>query len=193
MGDFVIRADVPLDKLIPAIGVLLKREFDLPVTLERTVVEDCVIAVRGKIKPPFVLKPETPLELYAATLQPGKGEKDQGSFQEFLDDVGRFIEPNQRVVSEVENPPAGKDLLASQHSYTVRRQDAARRSRRPLGAGSPGGADRPGVHPDIAQKSRRSLRGRAPAEPTVDSSRMFPPGRPAIRPTKSLPIRRCTT
>jgi hypothetical protein len=98
----------PADKLVVAVEQLLKREFDLPVTLERTVVEDRVIAVRGKINPPFVLKPETPLELYAATLQPGKGEKDQGSFQEFLDDVGRFIEPNQRVVSEVESPPQGK-------------------------------------------------------------------------------------
>jgi thiol-disulfide isomerase/thioredoxin len=108
VGDFIIRPDTPVDKLLAAVEQLLKNDLGLAVTLERRDVEETIVAVQGKIKPPFEIKLETPLELYGATLQPGKGEKDQGTYQEFLADVGRFIEPNRQVVSEVQNPPAGK-------------------------------------------------------------------------------------
>ena len=108
VGDYVMDADAPMDKVLAAMGRILNRECGLPVDLELREVEQLVVAVSGEIKPPFVLKPETPLELYAATLQPGKGEQDQGTFQEFLEDVGRFIHPNRRVMGEVKNPPSGK-------------------------------------------------------------------------------------
>lgn len=108
VGDYVVNADAPTEKVVAAFGQILKNECGLPVKLELREVEHATVTVRGKLKPPFELKPDSPLELYAATLQPGKGEKDQGTFQEFLEDLGRFIEPSGRVVSEVENPPRAK-------------------------------------------------------------------------------------
>jgi hypothetical protein len=107
-GDFIIRPDVPAEKVIIALGQVLKREIGLPVSLTLGETAEDIVAVRGRIKPPFVLKPDVPLELYAATLQPGKGEQDHGTYQEFLKDVGKFIDPNRRVLSEVENPPREK-------------------------------------------------------------------------------------
>ena len=107
-GDFVVRAGTPDEELLVALGPLIKREFGISVKLVQHEVEAPIVVVRGKIKPPFVIKPDTPLELYAATLQPGKGDVQQGTYQEFLTDVGRFIEPTRLVYSEVENPPNGK-------------------------------------------------------------------------------------
>jgi hypothetical protein len=107
-GDYVVNADAPDDKVIAGLGQIFRSECDLPVKLELIACEDRVVFVRGRFKPLFIPKLDTPLELYAATLQPGKGEQDQGTYQEFLEDVGRFIVPNLRVVSEVENAPAGK-------------------------------------------------------------------------------------
>ncbi len=108
VGDYVVNADAPTDKVVAALGQIMNRECGLPVKLELREIEQLTVAVRGKIKPPFVLKSNCTLELYAATLQPCIGEKDQGTYQEFLEDVGRFIEPSRRVMSEVENPPSGK-------------------------------------------------------------------------------------
>ncbi len=174
VGDFVIRADVPLDKLVPELEQLLKREFEIPVTLERTVVEDRVIAVRGKIKPPFVLKPEAPLELYAATLQPGKGEKDQGTFQEFLDDVGRFIEPNQSVVSEVENPPGGK--ISWHRNIRTRFDDKALHDDRDARSVLNHLEEQTGLAFTLISRKIPTLvvRRSAPAEPAIDSSENDP-------------------
>lgn len=108
VGDYVMNADAPTDKVVAAFGQILKHECGLPVKLELREVDLATVTVRGRLKPPFDIKPDSPLELYAATLQPGKGEKDDGTFQEFLEDLGRFIEPSGRVVSEVENAPRGK-------------------------------------------------------------------------------------
>ncbi|HEY3963451.1 MAG TPA: hypothetical protein VGM05_02775 [Planctomycetaceae bacterium] len=107
-GDFIIRPDVSADKVIVALGQTLKREIGLPISLRLGETAEAIVAVRGRIKPPFVVKRDVPLELYAATLQPGKGERDQGTYEEFLKDLGKFIDPNRRVSSEVENPPREK-------------------------------------------------------------------------------------
>ena len=107
-GDFVVRAGTPDEALLVALEPLIKREFGISVKLVQYEVEAPIVAARGKIKLPFVIKPDTPLELYAATLQPGNGDVQQGTFQEFLADLGKFIEPACLVYSEMENPSNGK-------------------------------------------------------------------------------------
>jgi hypothetical protein len=102
-GDYVIHADAPVDKIVFGLEQIFRRECDLPVKLTLGEVEEDIVAVSGRIKPPFVPTPETIFELYAATLQPGKGQTEKGTFQEFLDDVGRFITPNRRVINELEH------------------------------------------------------------------------------------------
>ncbi len=107
-GDFVVRAGTADEELLGALEPLIKREFGISVKLVQYEAEAPIVVVRGKIKPPFVIKADTPLELYAATLQPGKGEVQQGTFPEFLADIGKFIEPARLVYSTVENPPNEK-------------------------------------------------------------------------------------
>jgi hypothetical protein len=121
VGDYVVDAAAPPDKVVAALGQLLKRECGLPVQLELREGEDRIVVVRGRFKPPFVPKLDTPVELYAATLQPGKGEKDQGTFQEFLDDIGRFIEPNHRVINAVED--ARQDKISWHRNVRTRFDD----------------------------------------------------------------------
>lgn len=102
-GDYVLNAEAPVDKLVFGLEQIFRRECGLPVKLTLDEVEEDIVAVSGRIKPPFVPTPDTIFELYGATLQPGKGETDKGTFQEFLDDVGRFITPNRKVVNELEH------------------------------------------------------------------------------------------
>ena len=48
------------------------------------------------------------IELYGATLTPGTGGGGTGSFAEFLQWAGRFVEPNRRIIDEVEKRPDGQ-------------------------------------------------------------------------------------
>ncbi|MDB5392363.1 MAG: putative lipoprotein [Planctomycetaceae bacterium] len=103
VGDYVIRENAPQDQVVAALGEILKRECGVPIKLELRAVEHAAVVVRGKLKPTFVSK-LSPIQLYAETLLPLKGEVDSGNFQEFLNDVGRFISPNRRIIHEIENP-----------------------------------------------------------------------------------------
>ena len=111
-GDFVIRADAPPDKVIAALGQLLQRECGIPVQLELRDVEHPVIVISGKIEPPFVIEPETVVELSTEASQSGEGENEQGTFGDFLKAVGRFIDPQRRIVNEVANSPYRQEKIS---------------------------------------------------------------------------------
>jgi hypothetical protein len=128
-GDFVIRADAPAEKVIAALGQLLKTDCGIPVELELRHIEHQVVAVVGRINPPFIIEPETVVNLYVTEPQPDEGEIEQGQFYDFLQAVARFIDPDRRMVSQVENAPyrneriswrrtplAGKDKAVLDHA-----------------------------------------------------------------------------
>ena len=111
-GDFVIRADAPAEKVIAALGQLLKSDCGIPVELELRHIEHPVVAVGGRINPPFVIEPETVVELYVTEPQPDEGEIEQGRFYDFLQAVARFIDPDRRIVSQVENAPYRNERIS---------------------------------------------------------------------------------
>ena len=100
-----------------------------PCELELRHIEHQVVAVGGRINPPFVIEPETVVNLYVTEPQPDDGEIEQGQFYDFLQAVARFIDPDRRMVSQVENAPyrneriswrrtplAGKDKAVLDHA-----------------------------------------------------------------------------
>lgn len=111
-GDFVIRADAPVEKVIAALGQLLKNDCGIPVELELRQIEHPVVAVGGRINPPFVIAPETVVDLYVTEPRPDEGEIEQGRLYDFLQAVARFIDPDRRMVSKVENAPYRNEKIS---------------------------------------------------------------------------------
>jgi hypothetical protein len=116
VGDFVIRADAPPEKVIAALGQLLRTECGIPIELELRQVEHPVVAVEGRIEPPFVIVPETVIDLYVT--EPPSNEKliEQGRFYDFLQAVARFIDPEYRVDNRVENAPYRSEKISWRRS-----------------------------------------------------------------------------
>ncbi|HEY2252875.1 MAG TPA: M56 family metallopeptidase [Planctomycetaceae bacterium] len=110
-GDYVIRADAPLDKLIAAFGQVLKTECGVPVDLEFREVERPVVVMSGEIKPPFVLKPETVVE-FSGTNPSADAATETGTFDKFMQAVGKSIQPNRRVISEIKNYPYRNETIS---------------------------------------------------------------------------------
>jgi formylglycine-generating enzyme required for sulfatase activity/beta-lactamase regulating signal transducer with metallopeptidase domain len=121
-GDYVIRADAPLDKVFAAFGQVLKTECGVPVSLEFREVERPVVVISGEIKPPFVLKPETILE-FSATAPSGKEVTESGTFDKFMQAVGKSIQPNRRVLSEIKNYPYRNETISWRGTVPVASDD----------------------------------------------------------------------
>jgi hypothetical protein len=111
-GDYVIRADAPAEKVIAALGQLLKNDCGIPVELELHHIEHPVVAIGGRINPPFVIAPETVVELYVTEPRRDEGEIEQGRFYDFLQAVARFIDPDRRIVNQVENAPYRNEKIS---------------------------------------------------------------------------------
>jgi beta-lactamase regulating signal transducer with metallopeptidase domain len=111
-GDFVIRADAPAEKVVAALGELLKKDCSIPVELELRQIEHPVVAVGGRINPPFVIEPETVVELYVTEPPFEKGAIEIGTFYDLLKAVARFIDPERRVVNQVENAPYRNEKIS---------------------------------------------------------------------------------
>lgn len=108
-GDWIIREGAPADKVIADFERVLNRECGVPIKLEyQEDTEDAVIVRRGA--KPLAPKLDSPIKIYATTFRPDKGTIERGSFKDFLDSIGQSIEPNMRVVSQIENPP--KDQMS---------------------------------------------------------------------------------
>ena len=123
-GDYVIRADAPADKVISALGKLLREECGVQVDLElRELVHD-VVMISGKISPPFILEPKTVIEL-SATLQSDDDGIEIGTFDKFMKAVGQSIEPNRRVLSQIENFPYRNEKISWHRNAVVQDGDQA--------------------------------------------------------------------
>lgn len=103
-GDWVIREGAPTDKIIADLEQVLNRECGIPIKLEYEEDTEEVVIVRRGTKP-FTPKLDAPIKIYASTFRPDKGSREQGTFKEFLDTIGFSIQPNMRVISEIESPP----------------------------------------------------------------------------------------
>ena len=123
-GDFVIRADAPADKVIAALGELLQNDCGIPVELELRQIERPVVAVGGRISPPFVIEPETVIDLYLTVPQPDEGEIEQGRFSDLLQAVARFIDPDRRLVNQVENAPYRNEKISWRRTPRVGKDKA---------------------------------------------------------------------
>ncbi len=124
-GEFVIRADAPPEKVIAALGDLLKRDCSVPAKLELRDVEHPVIDVSGKITAPFVIEPATVVELYVTEPQPRQGEIEQGTFAEFLQAVARYIDPQRRIINQVENSPYRQEKISWHRTPDTEKNDKA--------------------------------------------------------------------
>lgn len=103
-GDWVVREGASDDKVIAGLEKVLNRECGIPIKLEyEEDTEDVVIVRRGS--KPFAPKLDSSIKIYTITFRPDKGTKEQGTFKEFLTAIGQSIEPNMRVISELENAP----------------------------------------------------------------------------------------
>jgi hypothetical protein len=98
-------------------------------------VEREVVVARGR----FQLRPleagRDTIEIYGATLTPGIGGGGSGDYAEFLRWVGRFIEPNRRIIDEVEVRPESPISwhLNSRSPFTERMRREDRDERAVLG------------------------------------------------------------
>ena len=123
-GDYVIRADAPADKVISALGKLLREECGVQVELElRELVHDVVI-ISGKISPPFILEQKTVIEL-SATPQSDDDGIEIGTFDKFMKAVGQSIEPNRRVLSQIENFPYRNEKISWHRNAVAQDGDKA--------------------------------------------------------------------
>jgi hypothetical protein len=108
-GDFVARKGVPTKRLIHLLEKILREECKLPLKLTLREVERNVVVARGRYK----FRPVEPggkaIEIYGQTpVGGGSGGGGSGEFEEMLGWVGRFTEPNSRIVNEVEEAPKGR-------------------------------------------------------------------------------------
>ena len=123
-GDYVIRADAPTDKVISALGKLLREECGIQVDLElRELVHD-VLIISGRISPPFILDPKTVIEL-SATPQSDDDGIEMGTFDKFMKAIGQSIEPNRRVLSQIENYPYRNEKISWHRNAVAQDGDRA--------------------------------------------------------------------
>jgi hypothetical protein len=113
-GDWVHREGVPDEQLIRSLEKVLQRTYETPVTLRFRQVEHNVVVARGRYhSSPVAGRSKNQVEIYGKQIHADdkKGGKDRlellvngnGTFREFLKDVGEYIE--RPVVNEVEASP----------------------------------------------------------------------------------------
>lgn len=105
-GDWVIREGAPTEQVVAGLEQTLNKECGIPIKLEYQEVKEDVVIVRHGAKP-FAPKLDSAVKIYTTVFRSDQGTKEQGTFKEFLDAIGQSIEPNMRVISELENPFKG--------------------------------------------------------------------------------------
>src|SRR5262249_5889225 len=106
-GDFIVREDAPVEKVVSRLEEILRQERKLPVKLTFREVERKVIVARGPYRPnPLPGRQENQVDIYGKQLVENSGAGGgSGDFRDFLNWVGMFIQ--RRMVNEVEDAPQG--------------------------------------------------------------------------------------
>lgn len=104
-GDWIVREGVPVEKALPHLEEILRSQCKLPVKLKLDQVEREVIVVKGKYQ--FApISDRDGIRLYGRVLTERPGGGGSGTFEKFVQNIGRFI--HRRIVSEVASPPEGR-------------------------------------------------------------------------------------
>ena len=119
-GDWVYREGVPAEQRIRSLEKIIQQTYETPFVLQFRPVERDVVVARGRYhSSPVAGRSKNQVEIYAKKMVAnGRGEGGgNGTFREFLTDVGEYIE--RPVVSEVEAAPESIEwVLNGRTQYT---------------------------------------------------------------------------
>ncbi len=106
-GEFVVRAGVPPEKLVPRFERILREELKLPIHLTLTQAERKVMICSGKYKShPLPNRQANAIDLFAVKADDNSGAGGgNGTFDEFLAATGGFI--GRRLVNGLTEMPRG--------------------------------------------------------------------------------------
>jgi hypothetical protein len=107
-GDFVVRAGVSANQVIPALEKVLREECRIPVKLTLREVDRKVIVVKGKYRAkPLKDRAANHFEIYGAALvEDGTGGGGGGDFPEFLNWIGMYLD--RQLVNEAADTPKAR-------------------------------------------------------------------------------------
>ena len=105
-GDFVAREGVPTEQLVKQLERILRDECKLTLKLNLREVDRTVIVASGSYHFRPARSGRQTIEIYGETLvTDGTGGGGSGDLDEMFRWVGRFTEPNTRIVNEIKDPP----------------------------------------------------------------------------------------
>ena len=153
-GDWIYREGVSDELMVRSLEAILQQTLDRRIVLQFRQVERDVVVARGRFhSSPLAGRSKNHVEIYGKQILANGGGAGGGAgkFPEFLKWVGEWIE--RPVVDEVEDAPRESIQWSQNARCPFTEHDAARGSRRELGAPTPRGTDRFDLHAENEKRS----------------------------------------